>query len=79
MDLIYYNSTGKVLYEKNIYDYLTNTFKAFTDAIIPRSPELAQQYGRVQITVHWICTQVNSLFYLLTAWRFLWHCPWRRL
>ena len=46
--MIYYDSTGKVLYEKNIYDYLTNTFKAFTDAIIPRSPELAQQYGRVQ-------------------------------
>ncbi|MFT4104449.1 MAG: hypothetical protein QM657_01715 [Lacrimispora sp.] len=48
MDLIYYDSTGRVLYEKTIYEYLTNTFRAFADAIIPRSPELAQQYGRVQ-------------------------------
>lgn len=48
MDLIYYDLTGKVLYEKAKYDYMTNTFKAFADAIIPRSPELAQQYGRVQ-------------------------------
>ncbi len=46
--MIFYASTGRVLYEKTIYEYLTNTFKAFADAVIPRSPELTQQYGRVQ-------------------------------
>ncbi len=46
--MIYYDSTGKVLYEKTIYEYLTDTFTAFADAVIPRSPELAEQYGKVQ-------------------------------
>lgn len=67
MDWTYYNSNDRELYEET-YEYLTDTFKAFADAIIPRSPELAQQYGRIQYygaldqyTGDFIILSLNSL------------------
>ncbi len=32
----------------NSMQYTRNTFKALVDAIIPRTPELAEEYGRIQ-------------------------------
>lgn len=48
MDKIYDNSDSSILDEEVIYEYVEDTFKAFAEAVIPRSPELAEQYGRVQ-------------------------------
>lgn len=43
-----YDSDNRMWDENKIYDYAADTLKAFADAIIPRSPGLAEQYGRVQ-------------------------------
>ncbi|MDK2968808.1 hypothetical protein [Lacrimispora sp.] len=35
--------------DKNVvYDYVVNTFRAYADAMIPQSPNLAKQYGKIQ-------------------------------
>lgn len=34
--------------EHAIYDYVVNTFRAYAEAMIPHSPGLAEQYGRIQ-------------------------------
>lgn len=43
-----YDSDNRMWNENEIYDYVADTLKAFADAIIPRSPGLAELYGRVQ-------------------------------
>ena len=34
--------------EQAIYEYVVNTFRAYAEAMIPHSPGLAEQYGRIQ-------------------------------
>jgi hypothetical protein len=37
-----------LLNENSVYDYVVNTFKAYADAMVPHSPDLAELYGRIQ-------------------------------
>ncbi|MEY8353473.1 hypothetical protein AALB39_08965 [Lachnospiraceae bacterium 54-53] len=48
MDRIYDHSDSRMRDEALLSGYVTDTFKAFADAMIPRSPDLAEQYGRIQ-------------------------------
>lgn len=48
MYLTHYNSNNWMWDENITYEYVADTFKAFADSMVPRSPELAEQYGRVQ-------------------------------
>jgi len=34
--------------QNNSFDHTQDTFKAFVDAVIPRSPKLAEEFGRIQ-------------------------------
>lgn len=34
--------------ENSVYDYVVNTMKAYADAMVPHSPDLAELYGRIQ-------------------------------
>lgn len=46
----FYNPVNKMIYYQNYNSFLhaQNTFKAFVDAIIPRTPRLAEEYGKIQ-------------------------------
>jgi len=45
----FYNTDNKIKnYEKNSLKRTQDTFQAFADAIIPRTPGLAEEYGRIQ-------------------------------
>ncbi|WP_143319503.1 hypothetical protein [Clostridium sp. HBUAS56010] len=48
MDRTNRDSDISMLEEETIYDYVTDTIKAFVDTLIPRSPDLAEMYGAVQ-------------------------------
>lgn len=42
------NLTHGLVDENAVYDYVVNTFKAYADAMVPHSPDLAERYGRIQ-------------------------------
>lgn len=54
--------------ENTIFEYVEDTFKGFTDATIPQSPELAEEYGDVQyygaldlFTYEYLMMELDSL------------------
>lgn len=48
LDRTYYITDNSVWDENAIYEYVEGIFKGFTDAVIPQSPELAEEYGNIQ-------------------------------
>lgn len=49
MDRTFYNPDNKLInYQINNLQHTQETFKAFVDAIVPRTPRLAEEYGRIQ-------------------------------
>ncbi len=53
--------------ENAVYDYVVHTFKAYADAMVPHSPDLAEQYGRIQFygalesyTAEYLIMSLNS-------------------
>ncbi len=48
MDRTYYHSNNMLWDEDILNNYVSDTFQTFADAVIPRSPGLAELYGRIQ-------------------------------
>jgi len=46
----FYNPINKMINYQNNNSllYVQNTFRAFVDAVVPRTPRLAEEYGRIQ-------------------------------
>ncbi len=68
MDRTYYITDNSAWDENTIYEYVEDIFKGFTDASIPQSPELAEEYGGVQyygaldlLTYEYLIMELDSL------------------
>lgn len=68
MDRTYCITENGTWDENTIFEYVEDTFKGFTDATIPQSPELAEEYGDVQyygaldlFTYEYLMMELDSL------------------
>lgn len=68
MDRTYNIMENSVWDEKTIYEYVEDIFKGFADAVIPQSPELAEEYGNIQyygaldlFTYEYLIMELDSL------------------